>query len=102
MKLSPNLTKLTLTLACVFGFCGLSAHAKTYYVSQSSGDDAAGGDEAKPWKTLAKASIEYKPGDSLLLKCGDTWNEELAPKGSGTADKPIVISRRCCARVRDA
>ncbi len=92
MKLSPNLTKLTLTLACVFGFCGLSAHAKTYYVSQSSGDDAAGGDEAKPWKTLAKASIEYKPGDSLLLKCGDTWNEELAPKGSGTADKPIVIS----------
>lgn len=69
------------------------AHAKTYYVSQSTGDDAASGESAtRPWKTLTKASIQYQPGDTLLLKRGDTWDEELAPKGNGTPEKPITIS----------
>ena len=76
----------------------MPAHAKTYYVSQSTGDDALTGlaqepgNGAGPWKTLAKASINLAPGDQILLKCGDTWNEELAPKGEGTPDNPIVIS----------
>ena len=77
----------------------LSAQAKTYYVSQASGDDAASGlaaqaaDGAGPWKTLAKvAAIQLAAGDRVLLKCGDTWNEELAPKGNGTPANPIVIS----------
>lgn len=73
-----------------------SAHAAaTYYVSQSSGDDASDGKSpATAWKTLAKASQPtYARGDKILLKCGDTWqNDELHPRGSGTADNPIVIS----------
>jgi len=75
-----------------------SAQAKTYYVSQSSGNDSWTGQAASPegangpWKTLAKAStITYVAGDRILLKCGDTWNEELRPKGDGTPDKPIFI-----------
>ena len=74
------------------------ASAATYYVSQSTGDDAANGlapqakGKAGPWKTLAKASMAYEPGDQLLLKCGDTWDEELCPQGEGTPDKPILIS----------
>ncbi len=77
---------------------GFTAKAATYYVSQSTGDDSLDGLAAAkagakgPWKTLTKASIEYKPGDSILLKKGDTWNEELTPKGSGTPEKPILIS----------
>ncbi len=77
---------------------GFTANAATYYVSQSTGDDSLDGLAAAkagakgPWKTLTKASIEYKPGDSILLKKGDTWNEELTPKGSGTPEKPILIS----------
>ena len=77
---------------------GFTANAATYYVSQSTGDDSLDGLAAAkagakgPWKTLAKASIEYKPGDSILLKKGDTWNEEFTPKGSGTPEKPILIS----------
>lgn len=69
----------------------------TFYVSQSSGDDRWSGDAAKqegargPWKTLAKASAQYIAGDRILLKCGDTWDEELSPKGSGTPEKPITI-----------
>jgi hypothetical protein len=73
---------------------GFAADAATYYVSQSTGNDTAAGTAATTaWKTLTKASsIEYKPGDSILLKKGDTWNEELTPKGSGTPEKPILIS----------
>ncbi|MBT3198685.1 MAG: right-handed parallel beta-helix repeat-containing protein [Phycisphaerales bacterium] len=70
-----------------------SANAAEYYVSQSSGDDSATGLAGKPWKTLKRASaVKCAPGDKILLKCGDTWNEELHPKGEGTAKNPIVIS----------
>ena len=66
----------------------------TYYVSQSSGSDNGDGQSpATAWKTLARASAaEYAPGDSILLKCGDAWNEELRPQGEGTAANPITIS----------
>ena len=84
--------------AAVLILGAMSAQAATYYVSQSSGDDSWAGQAASPdgtsgpWKTLAKAStIDYVAGDRILLKCGDTWNEELHPKGNGTPDKPIVI-----------
>ena len=76
----------------------MSVCAKTYYVSQSTGNDNLNGlaqepgNNAGPWKTLAKASISLAPGDQILLKCGDTWNEELAPKGEGTPQNPILIS----------
>ncbi len=68
-----------------------------FYVSQSSGNDSWSGDAARaegirgPWKTLARASTNYVAGDRILLKSGDTWDEELAPKGNGTAEKPITI-----------
>ena len=69
------------------------ASAKTYYVSQSTGSDSNSGlTSAVPWKTLAKASTAVlNAGDAILLKCGDTWSEELQPKGSGTAGNPIYI-----------
>lgn len=69
----------------------------TYYVSQSSGNDNWTGlaptpnGDTGPWKTLARASTNYVAGDRILLKCGDTWNEELHPKGSGTSANPITI-----------
>lgn len=69
------------------------ANAATWHVSQSSGDDSNAGTADKPWKTLKKAStVKCAPGDSILLKCGDTWNEELHPQGEGTPKKPILIS----------
>ena len=84
--------------AAVLMLGAMSAQAKTYYVSQSSGNDSwtgrapAPGGANGPWKTLAKAStVDYVAGDRLLLKCGDTWNEGLRPKGNGTPEKPIVI-----------
>ncbi|MFO8013279.1 MAG: right-handed parallel beta-helix repeat-containing protein [Phycisphaerae bacterium] len=71
----------------------------TFYVSRSSGNDDWTGRAAAPtpdgpdgpWKTLARASTDYIPGDRLLLKRGDTWNEELRPRGSGTPERPITV-----------
>lgn len=68
----------------------------TYYVSSSSGNDANNGiSQNTPWKTLEKASsIEYFPGDKILLKANDIWTngETLVLKGSGTAINPITVS----------
>jgi hypothetical protein len=84
-------------IVAVLSCSAMSVSAATYYVSSSTGNDTWTGQAANPdgtkgpWKTLAKASIEYAPGDVILLKCGDTWNEELRPKGNGTPEKPITI-----------
>ena len=95
MQTEKSIGKLSIVsvaaAACLM-FGATSVQAVTYYVSQSSGNDSWTGQADKPWKTLARASKnKYAPGDSILLKCGDTWNEELHPKGEGTPAKPIVI-----------
>jgi formylglycine-generating enzyme len=82
----------------IIAITNVSANAAIYYVSSSTGSDTASGTSptrngaAGPWKTLKRASTKYAPGDKILLKCGDTWNEDLRPKGSGTSTNPILIS----------
>jgi len=63
-------TVISVVAGAFLAFTATSARAVTYYVSQSSGNDASTGQAAaSPWKTLAKASTAtYGPGDSLLLK----------------------------------
>ncbi|GAA1636138.1 discoidin domain-containing protein [Actinoplanes couchii] len=68
---------------------------RDYYLDATAGSDtAAGTTPATAWKTLAKANATtFAPGDRILLKAGETWrNEQLWPKGSGSAGKPITIS----------
>ncbi len=86
-------------LSAVLLMAIVPARAKIYFVSQSSGDDSSSGlsqepgNGGGPWKTLAKASsVTLAAGDRVLLKCGDTWNEELTPKGNGTSSNPIIIA----------
>ena len=66
----------------------------TYYVSSSSGSDANAGTQAAPWRTLAKVSSSsslFKPGDSILLKRGDTWNEQFyITNQAGVSGTPIT------------
>ena len=70
----------------------------TFYVSQSLGNDDWSGRHPTPtgtdgpWKTLRRASTHYIPGDRILLKRGDVWDEELRPRGEGTPTKPITIA----------
>ncbi len=65
--------------------------ATTYYVSSSAGNDANSGTSAAgPWKTIAHVNGQtFQPGDSILFKRGDVWNESLAPGSSGSLGNPI-------------
>jgi hypothetical protein len=76
---------------------------KDYYIDASNGrDDAAGTSPRTAWRTLAKANATtFAPGDRILLKAGEQWHDEqLWPKGSGSAGRPITISAYGDARAR--
>jgi hypothetical protein len=75
--------------ALVCALVSLPASATTYYVSQSSGDDSNDGlSQNGAFQTLAKAnSLQgLTGGDSILLKRGDVWHEQLIIPASGTDD----------------
>ncbi len=69
---------------------------KSYYVSSTDGDDSYDGLCATysgmhgPWKSLDKvANTDFNPSDSILLKRGDAWNEQLYVKKSGNSSANI-------------
>ncbi|GAA2760376.1 hypothetical protein GCM10009872_57370 [Actinopolymorpha rutila] len=66
-----------------------------YFVDATHGSDSAAGTSPKTaWRSLATANARtFKPGDRILLKAGEQWNDEqLWPKGSGSKGRPITIS----------
>lgn len=65
----------------------------TYYVDSFNGDDDADGlSEESAWKSLDKLNaIQFQPGTQILFKRGGVWNGQFKPKGSGTADAPIIV-----------
>ena len=69
------------------------ASATTYYVSSSSGNDANGGTSSlTAWQTIAKVNSQtFLPGDSILFRRGDIWNESLVAPSSGTAGNPVAF-----------
>lgn len=66
-----------------------------YYVDSVSGSDSNSGTSPDAaWKTLAKVNATtFHPGDRILFKSGAVWTGQLWPKGSGTAERPIVIDK---------
>ncbi|MCP4543856.1 MAG: right-handed parallel beta-helix repeat-containing protein [Chloroflexi bacterium] len=70
------------------------AAGTTYYVSSSDGnDDGDGLSEGAPFETIAKVNaLDLQPGDSVLFKCGDTWQaEQLVVGESGIESDPITF-----------
>ncbi|MCL2880649.1 MAG: hypothetical protein FWF29_10415, partial [Treponema sp.] len=85
---------------------------RTFYVDYTNGNDSNSGlSPAAPWKNLTKVNNTIlRPGDHILLEANSIWNGEptvnsnfrdfaaargnggmLAPQGSGTAERPMVI-----------
>jgi hypothetical protein len=78
----------------------------TYYVSSSTGDDSYEGSQARPWRSIARASqFRYTGGSNILLKCEDVFTGTFVPRGTspgfaggtwitlgsyGTGAKPII------------
>lgn len=89
-------------LVCCAALIGQSALAATYYVDINKGSDTnPGTSEAEPWAhapgmqtcTGVCAATSIKPGDSIILRGGETW-----PNGSfqwslpgGSASSPVYI-----------
>jgi hypothetical protein len=61
-----------------------------YFVDPVKGSDQETGSQAKPWKTLAHAVGQLKPGDTLYLR-GGTYYEHAVVTCSGEANRPITI-----------
>ncbi len=69
--------------------------SRIFYVSNSTGEDINNGlSEETAIKTLKRVSeLELRPGDRLLLRRGDMWeNEKLLLQHSGTLEYPIIVS----------
>ena len=66
----------------------------TYYVSSSGGNDNNNGTSVNtPWQSLSKtSSITFQAGDTICLKAGDTWQENLTLHGNGTSVNPIRLT----------
>jgi len=66
----------------------------TYYINAINGNDAsAGTTQNTAWKTVAKVNAyTFIPGDTVLFRRGDTWNERLVVAQSGISGYPITYS----------
>jgi len=54
-----------------------------YYVDGASGSDSYPGTQALPWKTIRKAAMTLKGGDTAIVNAG-TYNERVAINSSGS------------------
>lgn len=75
---------------------GVSPPSTTdYFVDSVSGADHNPGTSPRTaWKSLDKTNATtFHPGDRILLKSGSVWTGQLWPKGSGSADQPIIIDK---------
>ena len=83
---------------------GKSKMGNIYYVDAAKGGDSNDGlSPEKAWKTIEKAnSVKLNPGDSVLLKRGNVWREQLIPQSGdetgyitygayGDDDKPMLL-----------
>jgi len=74
----------------------MAPRSRTFHLA-ADGDDARtetlAQAAATPWKSLGRLeAVALQPGDSILLKRGDTWRQPLVLRRSGTAGRPIVVS----------
>lgn len=83
----------TVILLIFFPLLVPSLRATNYYVdSQAGNDSAAGTSLTTAWKTLARVSnAQFQPGDSILLRRGAIWREQLTLHSSGAQGSPIIL-----------
>jgi hypothetical protein len=62
---------------------------RTFYVSAEKGSDKNRGDAEHPFKTISKAALMARPGDTVLVQEG-VYRERVAPEYGGEEGRPIV------------
>lgn len=79
----------------IFSSCKQEQKYVNYYFDAVNGDDNNNGISVQtPFKSFEKLkSIQVNPGDSILLKSGVVFSENLQLKVEGVKDNPIVIGK---------
>ncbi len=67
-------------------------HTTNYYIDNIQGDNKNPGTSInKSWKDFSNLkNTSFAPGDKILLKRGEVWNQTLFPPG-GNKSSPIII-----------
>jgi len=65
-----------------------------YHIDATGGNDSHAGTSLETaWKTFENINeLKLAPGDQVLLKRGETWNEPLSLRGSGATNNIILVS----------
>jgi parallel beta-helix repeat protein len=71
-------------------FSRAQAPGRVYYVAPN-GHDENPGTEAQPFRTINRGTAVLRPGDKLYIRAG-TYHQGFSVSGSGTANRPIIIS----------
>ena len=82
-----------LWMLSLVALCAAPAWSRVYYVDQVNGQDAnAGTTQAAAWQTLYRiGQATLAPGDFVLLRRGQVWNQQLTIPASGAADAPFTF-----------
>ena len=84
---------LKLITFCILITQHTQAYAATYYIDNLNGDDTNTGiTNNAPWKSIAKVNeFNFQPGDFILFKTVQIWEEDLIINSSGTEGSPITF-----------
>ena len=88
-----NLSTKAILFVFTLLFSSFSYAQQTYYIASSGSDSNKGTSESSPWKSISKVNgFNFKPGDRVLFRRGDSWNTELRPNTNGASGKLITFS----------
>jgi len=73
----------------VFGLIPLIAAAFTYHVDAQNGKDTNPGSREEPFRTILRASLVARPGDTVLIREG-IYHEQIIGGASGEEGAPIT------------
>lgn len=89
------LAAVALTLALKLSAGPVTASAATYYVDSRSGDDSVGQPTVtQPWRSLGRlGGVRLDPGDTVKLRSGSRWSEQLSIDSDGIDGRPVRVAR---------
>jgi len=90
-----SLKHISLLLIVLFAACSHQRNTANYYFDPVDGKDThSGTTPSQAFKSLSKIKeLSLKPGDSILLKSGTTFTDELYISCKGAPERPVVLGK---------